>query len=731
MALAIRNARHFVDARTGGSGPGERQRAGRHPPPDVTVVTGAAGWLGSALLDALTTRFEPAPPSGDRPCARHQRRRTPPRSDPGVEAVVGDVRTPRGLDPLFAGLAGGTAGTVDVIHAAGVIHPSRHRTSSRSTSAARSTSPPPPGRPACGGWCTCRRTARSASTRTASTCSATTSPTTPTSATGARRCSPSCVCSRRSSAGLDAVIVRPPWFYGPHQPARQTTFLRMVRTRPLPRPRRRTPAALDGLRRQPRRRGDRRRAHRHAARAGLVDRRRPTVRDRRDRRDGAATRWPTPDSTSPIVSCACPAAAGRLAERADRAAPGGRALQRRRSTCSASSTRPSPATSPSPAPSSATSPPPTSPTGCVASIRLVPRSGHRAVTVSLVTGGNGYFGQLLVERLLVAGHTVRVLDIDPTGAQPDGVEVVVADIRDPAAVRARRRRRRRRVPQRRPGAAGPRPGTCCARSTSTARWRCSTPRATPASARSCTPRRAPCSASPSHNPVAPTTCRTPVEAYGAAKLAAEWACLRAAADGLDVTIVRPRTILGHGRLGIFGILFDWIADGADPFVLGDGSNRYQFVHADDLARLCIAAGAGARPRHLQRRHRPLRHDARGDRAPLRARRHRRPRQVAAGTPGGGAHACHRAARADAVRPVPLADVRALDVVRHRPRPRPSRLDAAVVERRDARRQLRLVRRQPRDSPPPGRPARVTGARRRRRLARRCSRSLTCNGHGRR
>jgi nucleoside-diphosphate-sugar epimerase len=31
------------------------------------------------------------------------------------------------------------------------------------------------------------------------------------------------------AAGLDAVIVRPPWFYGPHQPARQTEFLRLVR----------------------------------------------------------------------------------------------------------------------------------------------------------------------------------------------------------------------------------------------------------------------------------------------------------------------------------------------------------------------------------------------------------------------------------------------------------------------------------------------------------------------
>jgi nucleoside-diphosphate-sugar epimerase len=34
--------------------------------------------------------------------------------------------------------------------------------------------------------------------------------------------------------GLDAVIVRPPWFYGPFQPARQTTFFRMVRTGKFP-----------------------------------------------------------------------------------------------------------------------------------------------------------------------------------------------------------------------------------------------------------------------------------------------------------------------------------------------------------------------------------------------------------------------------------------------------------------------------------------------------------------
>ena len=36
------------------------------------------------------------------------------------------------------------------------------------------------------------------------------------------------------AGGLDAVIVRPPWFYGPFQPARQTTFFRMVRTGKFP-----------------------------------------------------------------------------------------------------------------------------------------------------------------------------------------------------------------------------------------------------------------------------------------------------------------------------------------------------------------------------------------------------------------------------------------------------------------------------------------------------------------
>src|SRR5690606_20287541 len=94
---------------------------------------------------------------------------------------------------------------------------------------------------------------------------------------------------------------------------------------------------------------------------------------------------------------------------------------------------------------------------------------------------------------------------------------------------------------------------------------------------------------PERNPVTEDTPGRPVEAYGRAKLDAEHLCRDAAEAGLDVTIVRPRTILGHGRLGIMAVLFELVAAGAPVFVLGRGENRYQFVHADDLADACLRA----------------------------------------------------------------------------------------------------------------------------------------------
>ncbi len=214
--------------------------------------------------------------------------------------------------------------------------------------------------------------------------------------------------------------------------------------------------------------------------------------------------------------------------------------------------------------------------------------------LSLVTGGTGYFGSLLVQRLLAAGDRVRVLDLNDADDRPPEVQLVRGDIRDAGTVAravdgvdvvfhnvaqvplARDRHLLRTVNV---------DGTVLLLE----------------HARRAGVRKVVHTSSsavfgvPASNPVLPTTVPSPAEAYGHAKLAAEWACLEAVAGGADVTIVRPRTILGHGRLGIFGILFDWIADGADVPVLGDGSNRYQFVHADDLAEVCLLAAAHPGP----------------------------------------------------------------------------------------------------------------------------------------
>ena len=94
---------------------------------------------------------------------------------------------------------------------------------------------------------------------------------------------------------------------------------------------------------------------------------------------------------------------------------------------------------------------------------------------------------------------------------------------------------------------------------------------------------------PERNPVTRETRPKPAEAYGRAKLAAEELCRKASEAGLDITIVRPRTIVGQGRLGILQILFDWVSKGRDLPVFNGGKNIYQFVHVDDLAWACIAS----------------------------------------------------------------------------------------------------------------------------------------------
>jgi nucleoside-diphosphate-sugar epimerase len=80
--------------------------------------------------------------------------------------------------------------------------------------------------------------------------------------------------------------------------------------------------------------------------------------------------------------------------------------------------------------------------------------------------------------------------------------------------------------------------------------------------------------------------------YGESKIGAERVCTEFRARGYCVPVLRPKTFLGTGRLGVFQILYDWVHDGKRIPVLGSGRNRYQLLEVDDLcAAIWLAATA--------------------------------------------------------------------------------------------------------------------------------------------
>jgi nucleoside-diphosphate-sugar epimerase len=210
-------------------------------------------------------------------------------------------------------------------------------------------------------------------------------------------------------------------------------------------------------------------------------------------------------------------------------------------------------------------------------------------TSILITGGSGYFGSVLAEAALANGDDVRIFDLNPPAPSLAAADFVAGDIRDRTAVRAACNgadvvlHNVAQVPLAKDRAlfdavnvGGTANLLVAARTAGVAKVVHTSSSAV--------------FGIPEHNPVTEDSPCRPLEAYGRAKLRAELLCRDAVASGLDVTIVRPRTVLGHGRLGVIALLFEFVADGAPVFVLGDGSNRYQLVHANDLADACLRAG---------------------------------------------------------------------------------------------------------------------------------------------
>jgi nucleoside-diphosphate-sugar epimerase len=197
--------------------------------PPVAVVTGAAGWLGQNLVRAL------AATRGRVRCLVCDEDDAPLLENvaPSVESVVGDVRDPAAVDRLFE-----TVSAATVFHAAGVIHPRREVRELYDVNVG-------------GTQLVLDRARRAGTTRfihvsSNSPFGANPTPTDrftedspyhPYLGYGQSKLEAEQLVERSYERGdLATVIVRPPWFYGPFQPPRQTQFFAAVRRGRFPLP---------------------------------------------------------------------------------------------------------------------------------------------------------------------------------------------------------------------------------------------------------------------------------------------------------------------------------------------------------------------------------------------------------------------------------------------------------------------------------------------------------------
>ena len=213
----------------------------------------------------------------------------------------------------------------------------------------------------------------------------------------------------------------------------------------------------------------------------------------------------------------------------------------------------------------------------------------------LVTGGSGFLGNLIAQRLLARGEQVRNLDVWRDPKAPADIEYVECDIRDRGGVaRAMQgvdvvHHNVALVPLTKSG---------------TKFWevnvdgsRIAAEEAAKAGAKAFIHMSSSALYGvPKKIPIDATTPLAPIEIYGRAKLAGEQAVQEVCArTNMPLIVIRPRTLLGEGRLGIFQILFDWISAGRNVYVIGGGEGGFQFLHALDMMDFYMLALDAGRP----------------------------------------------------------------------------------------------------------------------------------------
>lgn len=203
----------------------------------------------------------------------------------------------------------------------------------------------------------------------------------------------------------------------------------------------------------------------------------------------------------------------------------------------------------------------------------------------LVTGGSGFIGSVLANTLHQTGHAVRVFDIIDFAERPVGIEFFRGDICDAATVEKALQDVTvvfhcvALVPLMKAG---------------NKFWDVNV-KGTQILLDACRKKNIRhfvhlSSSAVFGSPVCPVNKDTelnPVEIYGKAKLAGENLVKQYIEEGRTASIIRPRTVLGNFRLGIFHILFEWISENRNIYLIGNGQNLFQFIHVDDLVAAMI------------------------------------------------------------------------------------------------------------------------------------------------